>query len=194
MLKTNWEDFKPSVRRLFYNSNAQQTFISYWKGWGGWFTAGHCLTECALNTPPGTPHFSEWQHRMRGMDISTYGFDGHSPEVLKPYVGQEIICLGYPAGARNLEIRRGWVHYEREAGLWIAAIKTPAEPVVVGMSGGLILGKDKETMKWGPIGVTVHRNSPANLDGDGIPDESLDFVALDYALESDRFNQKDLFV
>jgi len=194
MLKSNWEDFKPDVKRLFYNSKTQQTFISYWKGWGGYFTAAHCLNECAQNTPPDTPHFDKWQHRMKGMDISSYGFDNLCPALIEPYVGQEIVCLGYPAGSRNLEVRHGWVHMEREEGLWIGAIKTPAEPVVVGMSGGMVLGKDKETMKWGPIGVTVHRNSPATLDGDDIQDESLDFVALNYALNEHLGAQTDLFV
>jgi len=185
MLLSDWEDFKPSVERLFYNSKTQQTFISYWRAFDGIFTAGHCLTECQLNTPPGTPHFDKWQHNMDGLDISTYGFDNFCPSLIDIYEGQEIIAMGYPAGSRNLEIRRGWVHIEREDGIWIGAIKNPAEPVVVGMSGGLVIGKDKATMKWGPIGVITHRNSPAKIDKDDKADESLDFVALSYVLRGD---------
>ena len=179
----NYKDFAKDIKRWFYSDNGIQMFGTYWYGFGGVITAGHVLSEAGLRTPQGTPKFDDWQHRMRGVDISTHGFENVCPAVTAPYEGQEIVAMGYPAGSRHLEYRRGWVHMEREDGIWIGAFKDPNEPVVVGMSGGMVVGKDKYTGKWTPIGVIIHRNSPTDVNRDRIEDESCDFVALNYAFE-----------
>ena len=59
-------------------------------------------------------------------------------------------------------------------GTWIAHILDPDEPVVSGMSGGLVA--DAKT--GAPLGIIITRNSPADLNNDRDPDESLDFVSL----------------
>lgn len=187
MYKRNWEDYIPDVKRWFYNDDGIQMFGTYWYGFEGIFTAGHVLTEAGMRTPEGTPSFRQWDHRIGGLDISTNGFDYKCPVTYPVYENQEIIVLGYPAGSRNLESRKGWVHMEREEGVWIGAIQDPAEPVVVGMSGGMVLGKQKNSGDWKPIGVLIHRNSPANLKN-GVEYESCDFVSIDYI-----FNNKEMF-
>lgn len=70
--------------------------------------------------------------------------------------------------------RTGRVYFERSTGQWIAHIFEPDEPVVTGMSGGPVL--DAKTLE--PIGITITRNSPADLNNDRDPDESADFIAL----------------
>jgi len=66
-------------------------------------------------------------------------------------------------------------HYQRISG-WITTYGTTYRhgPVVTGMSGGPVL--DAKTLK--PIGITITRNSPADLNNDREPDESADFIAL----------------
>ena len=195
MFEKNWESYKDSVHRLFYNDKGMQTFISYFDFADGIVTAAHCVNEIGQDTKAiNGKSVDKWDHRMKGVDISTYGFKDLCPYVTKPYLNQQIVVLGYPAGSRNLEVRHGWVHMEREKGIFIGAIKRPAEPVVVGMSGGLVIGLDKDTMKWTPIGTTIHRNSPATLDKDDIPDESCDFVSLSFAFEENFENSGLQFV
>ena len=73
-----------------------------------------------------------------------------------------------------MEERTGRIYFERSPGQWIMHIFEPDEPVVTGMSGGPVL--DAKTRL--PIGITITRNSPADLNNDRIPDESADFIAL----------------
>ena len=61
----------------------------------------------------------------------------------------------------------------------------PDEPVVTGMSGGPVL--DAKTLE--PIGITITRNSPADLNNDRDPDESADFIALSSVWEAMTANR-----
>ncbi|HFE39412.1 MAG TPA: hypothetical protein ENK06_13540 [Gammaproteobacteria bacterium] len=93
-----------------------------------------------------------------------------------PYAGQELVCLGYPAGSAHTARREAKVYMQRPSApdTWIAQIFQPDEPVVTGMSGGPVI--DAQTQR--PVGIVIPRNSPADLNHDRDPDESLDFVSL----------------
>ena len=160
------------VRRHFYNEASFQTYGSFFSHWDGWITAGHVLTEAADIMPPFTKgECTSWPD---GLDAAVIGCT--LPEIAPdpPRAGQDVIIKGYPAGSRHIEERRGTVYFERAPGVWIAHIKTPDEPVVTGMSGGVVIDAGSGL----PIGILITRNSPADLNSDRDPDESADFTAL----------------
>jgi len=92
-----------------------------------------------------------------GLDAALQGCSLPDQAPTKPYPGQKIRVLGYPAGSRTLEERHGEVYIERDArsGVWIAQIHRPDEPVVTGMSGGPVVCKKTDQ----PIGILITRNS-----------------------------------
>lgn len=160
------------IRRHFYNERGFQCYATFFAHWGGWITAGHCMTETNDRLPPfAGGDFTTWPE---GLDAAILGCDLPTARPADPLIGQKVICKGFPAGARSLEQRSGKVYYERNPGTWIAHIEMPDEPVVTGMSGGPVI--DIETGE--PIGVIITRNSPADLNNDRDPDESCDFIAL----------------
>ena len=163
------------VRRHFYNEPAFQCFASFFPLWDGWVTAGHVLTDTAHNWPDFTGRGEDfiWPG---GLDAALKGCNMPRQRPASPKDGQAVELMGYPAGSRHLERRTGTVYIERGAGsgTWIAHIKSPDEPVVVGMSGGPVIDQKTGT----PIGIVITRNSPADLNADRDPDESCDFVAL----------------
>ncbi len=168
------------VRRHFYNQPSFQTYGSFFAHWGGWITAGHVLTSASDLAPPFAKGLV--QSWPQGLDAAVVGCALPSQPPKPPRTGQRVIIKGYPAGSRYLEERQAKVYYERkpltgstEAGsTWIAHILLPDEPVVTGMSGGVVVDAQSNT----PIGILITRNSPADLDSDQDPDESCDFVAL----------------
>ena len=119
-----------------------------------------------------------------GLDAALIGTRLPKRKPPAPRRGQEVICKGYPAGSRSLEVRHGNVYIERMAGsgTWIAHIKSPDEPVVTGMSGGPVI----DALTQEPIGIIITRNSPADLNNDRDPDESCDFIALSAVWEAAR--------
>ena len=162
------------IRRHFYNERGFQCYASFFAYWDGWISAGHCLTDSHDLLPPfAKGDLNSWPG---GLDAALMGcrLPDQKPEA--PIIGQRVIMKAFPAGCRTLEMRRGHVYIERGAGsgTWIAHIETPDEPVVTGMSGGPVL--DAKTRQ--PIGITITRNSPADLNNDRDPDESADFIAL----------------
>ncbi len=161
------------IRRYFHNERHFQCYTTWFAYWGGWVSAGHCLTEAQDHLPEfaNGSYISKWPD---GLDAALVGCTLPSARPPGPAIGQNVILLGYPAGSRNLESRKGRVYFERSPGQWIVHIFDPDEPVVTGMSGGPVL--DSQTRK--PIGITITRNSPADLNNDRDPDESADFIAL----------------
>ena len=161
------------VRRYFHNERNFQCYTSWFAYWGGWISAGHCLTDAQDHLPDFAmgQDFIKWPD---GLDAALVGCRLPRARPDNPIIGQDVILLGYPAGARHMESRKGRVYYERSPGQWILHIFAPDEPVVTGMSGGPVL--DAKTRK--PIGITITRNSPADLNNDRDPDESADFIAL----------------
>ena len=165
------------VRRHFFNEDNFQCYASFFAHWGGWITAGHCMTDALDHVPPfatvakTNPSVNKWPD---GLDAALIGCRLPSKQPRAPRVGEEVIAEGFPAGSRHLEQRRGVVYFERAPGTWIMHIKTPDEPVVTGMSGGRV-----RSVKTGEVlGIIITRNSPADLDRDRDPDESCDFTAL----------------
>lgn len=161
------------VRRYFHNEQNFQCYTSWFAHWDGWISAGHCVTEAQDHLPDFTnDHAStKWPD---GLDAAVVGCTLPAKRPADPVIGQEVILQGYPAGSRHMEQRTGRIYFERSPGQWIIHIFEPDEPVVTGMSGGPVL--DAKTAV--PIGITITRNSPADLNNDREPDESADFVAL----------------
>jgi len=161
------------VRRYFHNEHHFQCYTSWFTHWGGWMSAGHCLTDAQDHLPEfaeGLP-FTKWPD---GLDAALAGCTPPASRPSDPIIGQDVILQGYPAGCRHMETRTGRVYFERSPGQWIAHIFQPDEPVVTGMSGGPVL--DAKTRQ--PIGIIITRNSPADLNNDRDPDESADFISL----------------
>jgi len=163
------------VRRHFYNERGFQTYASFFSHWGGWITAGHCLTEAAHKVPPFTR--GEIIQRPGGLDAALIGCTLPNACPAPPRERQKVIIIGYPAGSDVPARRKGFVYIQRPGmdGQWIAHIETPDEPVVTGMSGGAVM----DAASGAPIGIIITRNSPADLNNDRDPDESCDFTALD---------------
>jgi len=174
------------VRRYFFNQRASQCYGTFFPYWGGWITAGHVLTSTAHKWPPFAQE-GKAQLWPAGLDAALKNCVLPKEPPPKPYSGQKIKLMGFPAGSSNLETRHGEVYIEREprSGVWIAQIHSPDEPVVTGMSGGPVI--DLKTDQ--PIGILITRNSPADLDKDQIPDQSCDFISLSsvwYVLNSNH--------
>jgi len=123
------------VRRYFHNEHHFQCYTSWFSHWGGWISAGHCLTDAQDHLPDFAAN----------MEITSW------PDGLDAALAGCTIPSTPPAH-----------------------IFEPDEPVVTGMSGGPVL--DAQTLE--PIGITITRNSPADLNNDRDPDESADFIAL----------------
>ena len=168
------------IRRHFYNERGFQCYASFFAHWGGWITAGHCMTETNDLLPPFAQDDvksdvkSDFKTWPEGLDAAILGCKLPVKRPSNPIIGQTVICKGFPAGSRNLETRTGKVYFERNPGTWIAHIEDPDEPVVTGMSGGPVIDIDTGE----PIGVIITRNSPADLNNDRDPDESCDFISL----------------
>ena len=160
----------PPVRRHFYNEPGFQTYASFFPLWGGWATAGHCLTEACGHLPPfADGEAVSWPD---GLDAALIGCTPPRKGPSAPQRGQRMVAHGFPAGSRHAETRNGTVYHERSPGQWIVQMDDPDEPVVTGMSGGPVI------VDGVPIGILITRNSPADLDADGDADESYDFIAL----------------
>lgn len=166
------ENDPSDIRRHFFNEQRFQCYASFFAHWGGWITAGHCMTDAQDNIPPfASGQMQSWPD---GLDAALIGCRLPKEPPRAPRIGEAVIAEGYPAGSRHLEQRRGKVYFQRSPGTWIMHIKQPDEPVVTGMSGGCV--RSAETGEI--LGVIITRNSPADLDRDRDPDESCDFTAL----------------
>ena len=161
------------VRRYFHNENHFQCYTSWFAHWGGWISAGHCITDAQDHLPDFAQGHtvSKWPG---GLDAALVDCTLPASRPAGPVIGQDVILQGFPAGCRHMEERTGRIYFERSPGQWIMHIFEPDEPVVTGMSGGPVL--DAKTRL--PIGITITRNSPADLNNDRVPDESADFIAL----------------
>ncbi|NNC36233.1 MAG: serine protease [Acidimicrobiales bacterium] len=162
------------VRRHFYNEAGFQTYGSFFNAWSGWITAAHVLDEAKGLLPPFADGIiDKWPV---GLDAALIGCTLPDDKPSAPASGQRIKCIGYPAGSAHPAERHAQVYMERpgQPDTWIAHILQPDEPVVTGMSGGAVI----DTQSGLPIGIIITRNSPADLNNDRDPDESLDFVSL----------------
>ncbi|WP_418152014.1 hypothetical protein AB8615_07175 [Litorimonas sp. RW-G-Af-16] len=160
------------VRRYFHNTQGFQCYTTWFTHWGGWVSAGHCVTEANDHLPDFV--VGETTSWPDGLDAALAGCRLPDQRSSAPVIGRDVILYGFPAGSRTMERRTGRVYFERGAGTWIAHIFEPDEPVVTGMSGGPVV--DAKTQE--PLGIIITRNSPADLNNDRDPDESADFIAL----------------
>jgi len=177
--RSNTSKTKLDIRRYFHNERHFQCYTSWFAHWAGWISAGHCLTEAHDHLPDfaAGQEFTSWPD---GLDAALVGCRLPMTRPADPVIGRDVIIYGFPAGSNHLAQRTARVYFERSPGQWIAQIFEPDEPVVTGMSGGPVV--DAETGL--PIGITITRNSPADLNNDRDPDESADFIALSSVWEA----------
>ena len=162
----------PTARRHFFNLAHSQTYATFFPLWGGWASAGHCLTETGGALPPFAK--GDVVHWPDGLDAALIGCALPPSAPAAPTVGRRVRACGYPAGSRHEEVRHGAVYFERQPGQWIVQMDDADEPVVTGMSGGPVVDAESGEV----LGILITRNSPADLDRDGDADESFDFTAL----------------
>ena len=166
------------------------SYGTYWKHCGGWFTADHVHEAMNLDAPD---FISARVVRAPWIiDAVWYGkkWSCGAPKDLD--VGMPVYLLGYPGGSDKPTLRQGTVHFHREVsgslgyqiGTWIVVFEPrddagiSGEAVVVGMSGGIVTDHE-----FNPVGILVTQNSPADLNGDGALEQSVDIVALSDAYE-----------
>ena len=164
------------------------SYGTYWKHCGGWFTADHVHTAMNLEAPKfvrGTVV------RAPGViDAVWYGKNWSCGAPISPKVDMPVYVLGYPGGSDKPTLREGTVHFQRvesgsagyQTGTWIVVFEPredagiSGEAVVSGMSGGIVTDYN-----FNPVGILVTQNSPADLNGDGVLEQSVDIVGLDDA-------------
>lgn len=164
------------------------SYGTYWKYCGGWFTADH--VHEAMNLQP--PEFvSARVVRAPGLiDAVWYGKKWSCGAPKPPKVGLPVYLLGYPGGSDKPSLRQGMVHFHRaesgsdgyQTGTWIVVFEPRedagifGEAVTIGMSGSIVTD-----LELNPVGILVTQNSPADLNGDGTLEQSVDIVGLDDA-------------
>jgi len=161
------------------------SYGTYWKYCGGWFTADHVHEAMNLDTPK---FIKPAVVRAPGIiDAVWYGKKWTCPVPENPKVGMVVYVLGYPGGSEEPTLRQGKVHFHRtesgspgyQTGTWVVVFEPredagiSGEAVAVGMSGGIVTDSDLN-----PVGILVTQNSPADINGDGALDQSVDIVAL----------------
>ena len=161
------------------------SFGTYWKHCGGWFTADHVHEAMNLEAPDFIR--GEVVRAPGIIDAVWYGKKWSCAAPSNPEVGMPVYVLGYPGGSDKPTLREGKVHFHRaesgsegyQTGTWVVAFEPrgdagiSGEAVVVGMSGGIVTDYD-----FNPVGILVTQNSPADLNGDGVFEQSVDIVGL----------------
>ena len=116
-----WARSTLDIRRYFHNEHHFQCYTSWFAHWGGWISAGHCLTEAQDHLPSfaAGQSVTSWPD---GLDAAIVGCTLPQTCPEPPTVGQDVLIQGYPAGSRHIEQRTGRVYFERSSGQWIAHI------------------------------------------------------------------------
>ena len=171
------------VTRFFLNNGVVQTYGTFFRLWGGWATAAH-VYQSMMKT---APEFATGEKIISPgfLDAALFGANLPDTRPAEPAIGQKLLAIGFPAGSSTPTDRDAIVYARRSSESFIAQITRPREPVVVGMSGGIVV--DAETAE--PVGIIIVRNSPADIDQDGVKDESFDFVALSDLYDAIRSRQ-----
>lgn len=182
------------IKRFFRQTSKGSASGTFWRLWGGWVSAHHVHTAQFREKPP----FINAAPTTAGnlIDALAYGCRFPIERPRDPVDGEKITVFGYPAGCDKLMHRIGSVYFKRkESGspgyntpTWIVKIDeqpmfSPVpgyfdpgamyEPVVVGMSGGLIQAANGD-----PLGILVTRGGVMDSDRDGQLEQTCDFVAL----------------
>jgi len=192
------------VIKWLYRDNQTRNSGTAWELWDGHITADHVFKGARHSVP----HFAAPPvQRIAGfIDACMFGCKLPLQRPRDPIEGEECTVSGYPAGCGTLEHRYAKVLFKRPEHEdargheyattgWIGQIDQPRVPfapdstlfdaVYGGMSGGLVSARDGT-----PLGVLVTQNGLADLDGDGVSDDSFDFVALSQIWEA--FTNADL--
>lgn len=176
------------VQRYFYDEPTFSSYGTFFKLKNSYFTAAHVIDGALGKKPEFEPNDKSWTHAINGMDISI----SNIKSVLNydfPIVqsGCNLIVIAYPARDMDYEVLEGVSYIQRaEANKqWIGIIENPNEPVVGGMSGGIVLASCRGE-KYRPAGVLVTQNSKTDIDGDGQDEKSFDFVSIEYVLRDMR--------
>lgn len=180
---------KFDTRRFFSGS----AWCSYWKPWpdearNTWVSAHHCHFSM-LDRAPDFVLSKIVYVEPYNLDGVIYGTRRAKTRPRAPRIGESVYLVGYPAGSKEPTLRKGKVYIKRKvlsgpsqyahADTIVAIPVTPGsddvtqEPVVGGMSGGAVVSATLE-----PLAIMVAQNSPADLTGDGVPDNSADVVPL----------------
>lgn len=179
-----------NVLKWLYRDERIRNSGTCWELWGGHITADHVF----IGTDGAMPEYANGPvMRAEGIiDVCMFGCELPDQRPRDPYEGEQITVSGFPAGAGTLEHRYATVYIKRPAHhvtgnysepSWIGKIDQWSPPhrhdstlfdaVYGGMSGGLVSATDGE-----PLGVLITQNGRTHLDGDGLIDDSFDFVAL----------------
>ena len=174
------------VKRFDVTRGVSDTsYGTYWKHCGGWFTADHVHTAMNLEAPKFVR--GDVVRAPGIIDAVWYGKKWSCAAPLNPKVDMPVYVLGYPGGSDKPTLREGTVHFQRvesgspgyQTGTWIVVFEhrenagISGEAVVSGMSGGIVTDYD-----FNPVGILVTQNSPADLNGDGELEQSVDIVGL----------------
>jgi len=163
-----------NVRRHFDG----RIYGTYWDDCGVTITADHVPGDMFEDSEDwvGKP-----VHRSMGIiDAAHYGDWSCKTSPREPVVGEKVSVIGYPGGSMHPSLRRGEIYIKRsvsgspgyEKPTWII-IFYGEEPVVGGMSGGIVISEDGT-----PLGPLVTQNSPTFFQQFGGEKHSADFVAL----------------
>jgi len=165
------EDF--NVRRHFDG----RAWGSFWDHCGVTLTADHVPAAMADD---GTAFVGQPVTRSLGLiDAAHYG-EWECGKPRDPAIGESVWVIGYPGGSLHPSYRKGEIYLKREESgspdyehpTWIAVLHTD-EPVVGGMSGGIVISEDGT-----PLGILVTQNSSTYIEKFQSEKHSSDFVAL----------------
>lgn len=167
------------LRRYFHDDLGVQIYGSFFRVWEGWATAASVLDGMKQTPPPfagGAP-----TPRIEGLDAALIGARLPETAPAPPRLGQQVVAMGFPAGSATATHRTGEVVARRADGkVWLARIVAPDEPVVEGMAGGVVFDPGQGL----PLGILVNPQARIDLDQDGVPDQSFEFIALSDVFEA----------
>lgn len=154
----NDDDFE--VKRYFYENSREYVYGSFFRHWGGWVTARHVIAGMRNTSPPWAPGEIKYHVSVDGATIGCMLPEQAPPQ---PVEKETVTVIGYPAGSQIPAKRKGEIYFRRNVETngksWIVKITDPTEPVVPGMSGGVVLNAAGD-----PLGIIITTNSPADLD------------------------------
>jgi len=162
-----------NVRRHF-DGRAYGTF---WDYCGVTMTADHVQAEMEDHGESFVGKPAERSHGI--IDAAHYG-RWSCDEPREPTIGERVAVIGFPGGSEHPTLRRGEIHAKRidsgsdgyEKPTYIVVFHS-GEPVVGGMSGGIIISGDRT-----PLGPLVTQNSPAYFPKFEDEKHSADFASL----------------
>lgn len=174
---------KIEIRRLFDGTS----WCTYWRLWGGWASADHCYQGRDRKAPPwASPGRTAQRDGSLDAVLFDVTFPARQPRRMRE--GEPVWIVSYPGGSGALTLREGVGYIRRQSGehgyevgnriviipglsQWVDDVRY--DPVIGGMSGGLVVSKQLD-----PLAILVTQNGQAELTGDGVNDNSADVVEL----------------